>query len=213
MIDLKRLTSDYNDVLSKMFSIFELKKKYTTKVLMNVEKVDDSYITFDEQSDGKIEINLRMKYRGGETICGVNEDEFFEPLEHFEKNLKQFKEDFIKRKLQEEKDIVEKGFTEIDYIKIGFKSYPRIKIIKSTGVIDFHDYQVIKCSWDRPIEKSTANTLLKLKKKDLVLTDGDVNFICFKINKIELATNKTLSGTNVCFGMTIEFKKGEKVKK
>jgi Holliday junction resolvase len=213
MTDLKKLIPDYNDVLSKMFSIFELKKKYATKVLMNVEKVDDSYITFDEQSDGKIEINLRMKYRGGETICGVMEDEFFEPLEHFEKNLKQFREDFIYRKLQEEKDITLKGFTEIDYIKIGFKSYPRIKIVKSTGVIDFHDFQTIKCSWDRPIEKSTADNLLKLRKKDLVLTDGDVDFICHKINKITLATNKTLSGTSVCFGMTIEFKKGERVKK
>lgn len=212
MINLNKLTSDYNVVLSKMFSIFELKKKYATKVLMNVEKIDESYITFDKQSDGRIEINLRMKYRGGESICGVLEDEFPEPLKHFEKNLKQFKEDFIKRKIEEEKDIILKGFTEIDYIKIGFKSYPRIKIIKSTGVIDFHDFQTIKCSWDKPIEKSTANTLLKLRKKDLVLTDGDVDFICYKINKIELATNKTLTGTSVCFGMTIEFKKGEKVK-
>ena len=70
---------------------------------------------------------------------------------------------------------------------------------------------MIKCSWEKPIEKSTADKLLKLKKRDLILSGGGKDFICHKISKIELQTNKTTSGFNVCFGAIIEFKNGEVV--
>ena len=200
---------DYDDLLDKMLKIFEFKKKYAVKVLLNL-KPEDGYITFDKHPNGKIEINLRNKQFGGQPVCGVFSDEIEQPLEFFEKNLKEFQENFLKKKKQEEEDITYKGFTELDTITIGIKSYPRIKIIRSTGVFDFHSSKAIKCSWEKPIEKTTVDKLLKLKKRDLVLTDGNVNFICHKISKIDLALNKTETGTNICYGMTIEFKKGEK---
>jgi hypothetical protein len=213
MFDIKKQSSEYKELLTKMLQIFELKKKYATKVLMNVDS-KNAYITFDELKDGgQIEINLRgnNNFRF-DSVCGVMEDEINEPLEHFETRLKEFKEEFLKKKKQEEEDITKKGFTELEYVKIGFKNYPRIRIIKSTGIIDFQQFKTIKCSWEKPIEKSTADKLMKLKKRDLVLTDGDVNFICHKISKIELQTNLTSSGTNICFGMVISFKNGEKIK-
>lgn len=212
MFDIKKQSSEYKELLSKMLQIFELKKKYATKVLLNLEP-ENSYITFDELPDGKIEINLRgnNSFRS-DSVCGVIDDEINEPLEHFEEKLKEFKEEFLKKKKEEEDDITKKGFTELDTITIGFRNYPRIKIYKSTGIIDFGQYKSIKCSWEKPIEKVTSDKLLKLKKRDLVLTDGNVNFICHKISDIELHTNKTSTGTNICFGMTISFKKGDKVK-
>lgn len=211
MFDIKKQSSDYKELLSKMLQIFELKKKYATKVLMNVEP-KDAYITFDVLTDGRIEINLRgnNSFRS-DSVCGVIEDEINEPLEHFEKKLSDFREEFLRKKKEEEEDITKKGFTELDTIKIGIKSYPRIKIYKSTGVIDFQQFKTIKCSWEKPIEKTTADKLLKLKKRDLVLTDGNVNFICHKISNIELHTNASSVGTHICFGMTISFKKGEKI--
>jgi hypothetical protein len=212
MFDIKRQSTEYQELLSKMLEIFELKKKYATKVLMNVDS-KDAYLTFDTQKDGKIEINLRgnNSFRA-DSVCGVMDDEINEPIEHFETRLKEFKEEFLKKKKQEEEDFTNKGFTEIDYITIKFRNYPRIKIVKSTGIVDFQQFKSIKCSWDRPIEKSTADKLLKLRKRDLVLTDGDVNFICHKISKIELLTNASSVGTHICFGMVISFKNGEKVK-
>jgi hypothetical protein len=209
MFDINNFLEGYDFLLNKMFQIFELKKKYSTKVLLNLD-LKDAYLTFDKHPNGKIEINLRNKQFGGAPVCGVFNDEIDQPLEIFEKNLKEFQEDFLKKKKEEEADITKKGFTELQSITIGLKTYPQIKIIKSTGIIDFRTSKMIKCSWERPIEKSTADKLLKLKKRDLVLTDGDVNFICHKISKIELITNKTSAGTNVCFGMTIEFKNGER---
>jgi len=200
----------YEYLYDKMFKIFELKKKYATKVLINLV-FKDGYITFDRQKDDKIEINLRNSQFEGRPVCGVFMDEINEPLEHFEKNLKEFQEEFLKKKKEEEKDIIKKGFTELDTVKIENRTYPKIDIVKSTGVIDFHTYKTIKCSWGKPIEKSTADKLLKLKKRDLVLSSGDTNFICRKISKIELLTNKTPLGINVCFGMVIDFKKGEKI--
>ena len=214
MFDINKLSTDYNELLSKMFEIFELKKKYATKVLLNIEHKEDAFLSFDKQLNDTIEINLRTKtFRGGgESVCGVMEDEINEPLEHFEERLKEFKEEYLRKKLKEEQDITNRGFTELDTIKIGIKTYPRIKIVKSTGIIDFKTSKMIKCSWDRPIEKTTADKLLKLRKRDLVLTDGNVNFICHKISKIDLITNALSVGSHICFGMTIEFKNGEKVK-
>lgn len=210
MFDIEEFLEQYNYVLDKMFKIFELKKKYATKVLLNL-KFEDGYLTFDKHPNGKIEVNLRNKQFGGTPVCGVFSDELMESLEHFEKNLKEFQEEFIKKKKAEETDILNKGFTEIGEIRIGIKTYPKIDIIKSTGVIDWHTHKTIKCSWDKPIEKSTSDKLLKLKKRDLVLVSDDKGFICHKISKIDLTTNKTTTGFNVCFGMTIDFKKGEKI--
>lgn len=210
MFDIEEFLEQYNYVLDKMFKIFELKKKYATKVLLNL-KFEDGYLTFDDHPNGKIEVNLRNKQFGGTPVCGVFSDELMEPLEHFEKNLKEFQEEFLKKKKAEEVDILNKGFTEIGEIKIGIKTYPKIDIIKSTGVIDWHTHKTIKCSWDKPIEKSTSDKLLKLKKRDLVLVSDDKGFICHKISKIDLTTNKTTTGINVCFGMTIDFKKGERI--
>lgn len=212
MFDIKRQFTEYKELLSKMLEIFELKKKYATKVLMNVEP-KDAFITFDEQSDGTIEINLRgnQSFRS-DSVCGVMEDEINEPIEHFETKLKEFKDEFLKKKKLEEENFMNNGFTELDYIQIKFRSYPRIKIVKSTGIIDFQQFKSIKCSWDKPIEKTTADKLMKLKKRDLVLTDGEVNFICHKISNVELLTNQTSTGTNICFGMVISFKNGEKIK-
>ena len=58
MYDIKKLTTDYNEVLSKMLEIFELKKKYTTKVISNIEHKAEAFITFDKQLNDDIEINL-----------------------------------------------------------------------------------------------------------------------------------------------------------
>ena len=200
---------EYELLYEKMFKIFELKKKYATKVLLNLV-YKDGYLTFDRQKDGKIEINLRNSLFEGKAVCGIFLDEINNPLSYFEKNLKEYQKDFLKKKKEEEVDIVKKGFTELDTIKIGNKTYPKIDIIKSTGVIDWHAYKTIKCSWKKPIEKSTADKILKLKKRDLVLSGGNMNFICHKISKIELLRTKTSTGFNVCFGMVIDFKKGEK---
>jgi len=134
--------------------------------------------------------------------------------DYYSKNKKEIPADLQEKhdKIQKEKEIIENGFTELEYTKINFKTYPSIRIIKSTGVIDFGESKIIKCSWEKPIEKQTAKKLLQLKKKDLILTFDDVDFICYKIIKIDLITNQIIGGVNVCFGMSIEFKKGEKIK-
>ena len=211
MFDIEEFLQQYDYLVDKMFKIFELKKKYAVKVLLNLD-FKDGFITFDKHLNGKTEINLRNKKFNGVAVCGVFSDEIHESLEHFEENLKAFQEDFLKKKEEEEKDIVNKGFTELSEMKVGLRMYPKINITKSTGVIDWYQQQMIKCSWDKPIEKSTADKLLKLKKRDIILSSGTQNFICHKINKIELLTNKTSSGLNVCFGMILEFRNGEIVK-
>ena len=211
MFDIEEFLEKYDYIFDKMFKIFELKKKYATKVLLNM-KFGDGYLTFDKHPNGKIEINLRNKEFNGTPVCAVFSDEINESLEHFEKNLKEFQEQFLIKKKEEESDIMKNGFTELGEIKIGTKTYPKIDIIKSTGVIDWRTHKTIKCSWEKPIEKSTSDKIFKLRKRDLVLSSGDTHFICHKISKIDFQTNKTSTGFNVCFGMTIDFKNGEKVK-
>jgi len=208
--DIEEFLLQHEYLFDKMFKIFELKKKYAVKVLLNME-FKDGYLTFDRHPSGKLEINLRNKQFNGTAVCGVFSDEIGQSLEQFEINLKQFQDEFLKKKKEEEQNILNKGFTELEEVIIGYRKYPKINIIKSTGVIDWVTHQMIKCSWEKPIEKSTADKLLKLKKRDLILSGGGKDFICHKISKIELQTNKTTSGFNVCFGAIIEFKNGEVV--
>ena len=210
MFDIEEFLQQYDYLLDKMFKIFELKKKYAVKVLLNLD-FKDALLTFDRHPNGKVEINLRNRKFNGTAVCGVFSEEIHESLEHFEERLKKEQEDFLKKKLEDEKNILNNGFTELGEMKVGLRMYPKINITKSTGVIDWYQQQMIKCSWDKPIEKSTADKLLKLKKRDLILSGGGKDFICHKISKIELQTNKTTSGFNVCFGAIIEFKNGEVV--
>jgi hypothetical protein len=211
IFNIQQIHSDYSNLLTKMLEIYELKKKYTTKVMLNITSLGDAYLTFDKLINGNIEINLRHKLFKGEAVCGVPETDINNTIEEFEKRFKDFKDNFLEKRRLEELDINSKGFTELKEFKIKFKTYPSIEIIKSTGVIDFIDYKSIKCSWEKPIEKTTAKKLMSLKKKDLILSDGTVNYLCNKIISIELQTIKTATGVNICFGMIINFKNGKKI--
>jgi hypothetical protein len=209
MFDIEKLNTEYQELLEKLYKIFELKKKYSTKVLWNLER-KNAYLTLDRQTNGLIEINLRNS-TNGIAVCGVISDEINEPLEHFETNLKTFQEEFLKKKKEKELEIMSKGFTELETIKVGDRNVPMIRIVKSSDIIDWHTHKTIGCTWELPINKSTADKIMKLKKRDLVLSWGDTNFIIHKIRNIELTTNKTTDGFNVCFGMVVEFKNGEKI--
>lgn len=208
--NIQQIYSDYSNLLTKMLEIYELKKKYTTKVILNLT-LDNAYLTFDKLLNGVIEINLRHKLFKGEAVCGVPETDINNTIEEFETKFKDFRDNFLEKRKLEELDINSKGFTELKQFKNKFKTYYSIEIIKSTGVIDFIDYKSIKCSWEKPIEKATASQLMKLIKKDLILSDGTVNYLCSKIISIDLQTTKTATGVNICFGMIINFKNGKKL--
>ena len=60
MFDIEEFLQQYDYLVDKMFKIFELKKKYAVKVLLNLD-FKDGFITFDKHPNGKTEINLRNK--------------------------------------------------------------------------------------------------------------------------------------------------------